>query len=173
MPEPYVAGSFKAAPVRVHAYSNGKLMLVDEAGQGCWEDPHGRILLPTLDLVDRVLKAHGYARDEMAVKRIERADTDEVAPSWPDASVEDAPEDAPGGEDSPASGESFGALDDAPEAPDELERAAPVQDKPQEAALDAAGEGLRSEAATVAPPTPPPAPKPAPQGRKGKTKGRR
>ncbi len=71
MTVPFVAGKFTSAPVRVHAYTNvGKYMLVDENNTGCWTDPEGRVLLPSLELVDRVLKAHGYARDEMIVRKI-------------------------------------------------------------------------------------------------------
>lgn len=74
---PFVAGEFKSEPVRVHAYhSVGKFMLVDVDNGGCWTDPEGRVVLPSLELVDRVLKAHGYERDEMVVRKI-------AAPSAP------------------------------------------------------------------------------------------
>lgn len=126
MSEPYVAGTFKNPPTRVHSYdSRGVYMLVDENGQGCWGDPHGRVLLPTLDIVDRILKAHGYVRDEMTVRKLDGIETLPGA----DANVEDAPalstldgneDDEPGGEDSPAGGESFEQIEkgDAPEQPE-------------------------------------------------------
>ena len=70
MTEPFVAGTLSAVPYRVHVYaSRGVFSIVDENNTGCWTDPHGRVLLPTLELVDRVLKAHGYERVEMLVRR--------------------------------------------------------------------------------------------------------
>jgi hypothetical protein len=71
MNEPFLAGTFSAEPVRIHAYhSRGVFMFVDANNSGCWTDPNGRVLLPTLDIVDRVLAKHGYVREEMAVKKL-------------------------------------------------------------------------------------------------------
>lgn len=64
----FTAGKLTAVPVRVHAYeSRGVFMICDEHNSGCWTDPEGRVLLPSKDLVDRVLKAHGYVRQDMAI----------------------------------------------------------------------------------------------------------
>lgn len=68
MSQPFVAGSFTSEPHRVHAYSSGVFMIVNDGNQGCWTDPDGRVLLPSLDIVDRILRAHGYERDEMLVR---------------------------------------------------------------------------------------------------------
>ena len=70
MTEPFVAGTMRSTPVRVHMYaSRGVFMLVDKDNIGCWSDPQGRVLLPSLEIVDRVLKAHGYVRQDMLVTR--------------------------------------------------------------------------------------------------------
>lgn len=72
MSQPFVAGSFTSEPHRVHAYSSGVFMIVNDGNQGCWTDPDGRVLLPSLDIVDRILRAHGYERDEMLVRKMEK-----------------------------------------------------------------------------------------------------
>lgn len=136
MPEPYTAGTFKTVPTRVHAYTGrGVFMLVDENGQGCWSDPQERVLLPTLDLVDRVLKAHGYVREDMTVVRADGGRTAESdnPPADPATSVEDAPEPAePEGGDPVAEDDSFLKVE-SPEAPPVVEAPEPAPVPPPEA----------------------------------------
>ena len=107
MTEPFVAGTFTSEPVRVHVYANvGKLMLVNADNQGCWSDPSGRVMLPTMDIVDRILAAHGYERDPQEERMVrKRAQVEAPEPVAPEPG---APEDSdtPEGADSQAGSES-------------------------------------------------------------------
>lgn len=80
MPEPFMAGAFSSAPVRIHRYTSGAFMFVDAANRGCWTDPAGRVLLPSLAVVDAILRAHGYERRDMRVVPTHAAPPVPVAP---------------------------------------------------------------------------------------------
>lgn len=68
---PFVAGTLKAPPVRVQSYARaGVFMLVSEDNTGCWTDPEGRVVLPSLEIVDRILAVHGYVREGMVVRPV-------------------------------------------------------------------------------------------------------
>lgn len=59
-----LAGTFSAVPIRVHVYpSRGAHMFVGADGGGCWSDPEGKVLLFSMEDVQRVAKAHGYVVD--------------------------------------------------------------------------------------------------------------
>lgn len=59
-----LAGTFSAVPIRVHVYpSRGAHMFVGADGMGCWSDPEGKVLLFSMDDVNRVANAHGYTVD--------------------------------------------------------------------------------------------------------------